>query len=93
MNFKMLTCSFSSQDFLSVLQVKDYPIRDEGMNKKIKGNSPAASWSYTLICFNMNLRTTDFKTQLRNLVVHHSKQNIISSNLPQVEILCQGQIT
>lgn len=68
-------------------------IRDEGMNKKIKDNSAAASWSYTLICFNMNLRITDFKTQLRNWVVHHRKQNIISSNLSQVEILCQEQIT
>lgn len=66
---------------------------DKGMNNKIKDNSAAASWSYTLICFNMNIKTTDFKTQMNNWVVHHSKQNMISSNLPQVEILCQGQIT
>lgn len=62
------------------------------MNKKIKDSTTTASWSYTLIYFNINLGTTDSKTQLRNQIAHHSKQNIISSNLPQVEILCQGQI-
>lgn len=43
-----------------------HSIRDEGINKKIKDNGAAAFWSYTLICFNMNLRTTDFKIQLWN---------------------------
>lgn len=45
----------------------EHSIRNEEMNKKIKDNRVAASWS-SLICFNMNLRTTDLKTRLRNRV-------------------------
>jgi len=54
-------------------------IRDEGINKKIKDNGAATSWSYNLIYLNVNFRTTDFKTQLRNCVVHHSKQKLKQS--------------
>lgn len=39
------------------------------MNKKIKDNSVAASWS-SLICFNMNPGTTDLMTQLGDWVAN-----------------------
>lgn len=44
------------------------------MNKKIKDNCAAASWFIPWHALTRIFRATDFKTELRTWVAHHSKQ-------------------
>lgn len=91
-SFKMLTCSFSPQNFLSVLRVKDY--NAQKVITKIKGNNAAHSWSHALLCFNMNLMATDFMTG--STTGQYTTENKMPSQkkkkISQVQIFCQGQI-